>query len=143
MLLSLTKLGAAGALAMGIWLSGSAAQATTSRGDRSGEAGGVGPAQSGECGKPGQPPCPLQDWMRKNVAAPLAANDPAALAVALERAARLSPDPTWATWGSAASAGAEAARKGDVAGARAACKTCHDAWRTTYREQFRTRPVPR
>ncbi len=32
MLLSLTKLGAAGALAMGVWLSGSAAQATTSRG---------------------------------------------------------------------------------------------------------------
>ena len=143
MLLSLTKLGAAGALAMGIWLSGSAAQATTSRGDRSGEAGKVGPAQSGECGKPGQPPCPLQDWMRKNVAAALAANDAEALSSALEKAAKLAPDPAWASWGTAASSGAAAAKNGDIAGARAACKTCHDAWRTTYREQFRTRPIPR
>ena len=81
--------------------------------------------------------------MRKNVASALASNDAAALSVALEKAAKLSPDPTWATWVTAASSGAAAAKKGDVAGARAACKSCHDAWRTTYREQFRMRPIPR
>lgn len=81
--------------------------------------------------------------MRKNVAAALASNDAASLSVALEKAAKLTPDPAWATWVSAASSGAEAAKKGDIAGARAACKTCHDAWRTTYREQFRMRPIPR
>ena len=143
MLFSLKKLGVAGALAAGLWLSGPAAGAATSVGDRGGDAGSSVPAQSGECGKPGQPPCPLQDWMRKNVATSLAANDSAALSVALEKAAKLSPDPAWASWVSAASSGAAAAKKGDVAGARAACKTCHDAWRTTYRDQFRMRPIPR
>ena len=49
----------------------------------------------------------------------------------------------WATWVSAATSGAEAAKKGDIAGARAACKSCHDTWRTTYRQQFRLRPIPR
>lgn len=139
MLFSLKKLGVAGALAAGLWLSGPTAGATT-RGE---DDGGRAPAQSGECGKPGQPPCPLQDWMRKNVAAALAANDSAALSVALERAAALSPNPAWASWGSAASSGAAAAKKGDIAGARAACKTCHDAWRASYRDQFRMRPIPR
>lgn len=139
MLLSLKKLGVAGVLAAGLWLSGPAAGATTITGDR----GGSGPGQSGECGKPGQPPCPLQDWMRKNVAAALAANDSAALSAALEKAASLSPNPAWASWASAASSGAAAAKQGNVAGARAACKTCHDAWRAAYREQFRMRPIPR
>jgi hypothetical protein len=139
MLFSVKKLGVAGALAAGLWLSGPTAGATT----RGGDAGGSAPAQSGECGKPGQPPCPLQDWMRKNVATALAANDSAALEKALEKAAKLSPDPAWASWASAASSGAAAAKKGDVAGARAACKTCHDAWRASYRDQFRTRPIPR
>ena len=143
MLLSMRKFGVAGALAAGVWLNGPAAGATTSAGDRGGDAVGEMPAQSGACGKPGQPPCPLQDWMRKNVAAALATNDAAALAVALEKSAQLSPDPAWASWVSAASSGAAAAKKGDVAGARAACKTCHDAWRTAYRDQFRTRPIPR
>ena len=141
MLVSWTRFGVAGALAAGLWLGGPMAGASASVGDRG--VVPVAPAQGGECGKPGQPPCPLQDWMRKNVAASLASNDAASLSIALERAAKLTPDPAWATWVSAASSGAEAAKKGDIAGARAACKTCHDAWRTTYREQFRMRPVPR
>jgi hypothetical protein len=141
MLVSWTKLGVAGALATGLWLGGPASQAAENVGNRG--ASVVAPAQGGECGKPGQPPCPLQDWMRKNVASALASSDAAALSVALEKAAKLSPDPTWATWVTAANAGAAAAKKGDVAGARAACKSCHDAWRTTYREQFRMRPIPR
>jgi hypothetical protein len=80
--------------------------------------------------------------MRKNVASALASNDAAALSVALEKAAKLAPDPTWGTWVSAATSGAEAAKKGDIAGARAACKTCHTTWRKAYREQFRLRPIP-
>lgn len=141
MLVSWTRFGVAGALAAGLWLGGPVAGASASVGDRG--AVPVAPAQGGECGKPGQPPCPLQDWMRKNVASALASNDAASLSVALEKTAKLTPDPAWASWVSAANAGAEAAKKGDVAGARAACKSCHDTWRTTYREQFRMRPVPR
>ena len=86
-------------------------------------------------------PAPGLDEEERGVS--LASNDAAALAMALEKAAKLTPNPAWATWVSAAKSGAEAAKKGDIAGARAACKTCHDAWRTTYREQFRMRPIPR
>jgi hypothetical protein len=132
------------ALAAGVWLGlgGPMVGAATAGEKESGDVRG-GIAQGGECGKPGQPPCPLQDWMRKNVAGALAANDTDALSVALDKAAKLTPDPAWASWTSAAATGAAAAKKGDIAGARAACKTCHDAWRTTYRDRFRMRPIPR
>jgi len=142
MLVSWTKFGVLGALAAGVWLGGpTAGAAAAGEKDRGAVRDAV--AQSGECGKPGQPPCPLQDWMRKNVAGALAANDTEALSVALDKAAKLTPDPAWDSWTTAATTGAAAAKKGDVAGARAACKSCHDAWRTTYRDKFRMRPIPR
>jgi hypothetical protein len=96
----------------------------------------------GTCGAPGLPPCPLQGWMRSNVASQLAANNMSALATGLERAARLAPDPAWTSWAAFASQGAAAARKGDVAGARASCKGCHDAWREAYKAKHRMKPVP-
>lgn len=99
--------------------------------------------QGGNCGGPGVPPCPLQAWMRASIAAPLAANNTGALAIGLERAAALQPDPSWASWRTIALQGAAAAKKGDVSGARAACKACHDAWRDAYRRQYRGRIVPR
>ena len=141
MLVSWTKFGVMSALAAGVWLGG----LTTGAAAGEKELGGAHDAmtQGGECGKPGQPPCPLQDWMRKNVAGALAANDAAALSIALDKAAKLTPDPAWASWTTAGAAGAAAAKKGDIAGARAACKTCHDAWRSTYRDKFRMRPIPR
>lgn len=95
------------------------------------------------CGTPGAPPCPLQAWMRANIGAPLAANKMAALADGLDRAATLSPDPTWSSWTTFAVNGAQAARKGDIAGARASCKGCHDAWRSAYKAKYRMRPIPR
>jgi len=96
-----------------------------------------------ECGSPGKPACPLQGWMRANVAAPLAADDAAALATGLEKAAKLSPDASWSSWVSIANAGAAAAKKNDIAGARASCKQCHDAWRDAYKSKYRTRPIPK
>jgi hypothetical protein len=86
-------------------------------------------------------PCPLQKWMRANMGTPLAAGDTAALATALDHVATLSPDPSWAGWGQAASAGATAARNKDMAGVKASCKTCHDAFKDKYKAQFRPRPV--
>lgn len=99
--------------------------------------------QATNCGGPGLPPCPLQAWMRAAIAAPLAANNTPALAAGLERTAGLQPDPGWGSWRTIALQGAAAAKKGDVAGARAACKGCHDAWREAYRRQYRGRIVPR
>jgi hypothetical protein len=98
--------------------------------------------QATTCGKPGTAPCPLQAFMRTRVATPLTSSDAAALTAGLERAAALAPDPSWNAWGTFARAGAEAARKGDTASVRAACKGCHDAFRETYRAKYRTRPIP-
>jgi cytochrome c553 len=81
--------------------------------------------------------------MRGNIAQPLAANKLSDLADGLERTARLSPDMAWTSWRTFAEQGAAAARKGDIAGARASCKGCHRAWREAYKEKFRTRPIPR
>ncbi|UQA59261.1 cytochrome c [Polyangium aurulentum] len=80
--------------------------------------------------------------MRARLGSSLAANDSAALATALETTARLVPDPSWTSWATFARTGANAARRGDMAGARAACKGCHDAYRAEYREKHRLRPVP-
>lgn len=102
----------------------------------------VAPAQT-SCGTPGLPPCPLQGWMRANVASQLSANNMSALATGLDRTAKLAPDPAWTSWVAIASRGADAARKGDVAGARASCKACHDAWREAYRAKYKARPLPR
>lgn len=96
-----------------------------------------------ECGGPGAAPCPFQAFMRASVAAPLAKDDTDALAAGLEKASKLSPDPTWKSWEKFALDGAAAAKKGDLTNARAACKGCHDAWREPYRAKFRSRLIPR
>jgi hypothetical protein len=101
------------------------------------------PIEQAECGGPGKPPCPLQAWMRTHVAAPLASNDAEALSTGLAKAARLSPDPGWSSWASISETGSAAAKKGDIAGARASCKGCHDKWRDAYRAKYRLRPIPR
>lgn len=98
--------------------------------------------QGTACGKPGSAPCPLQAFMRARVAAPLSSSDLATLAAGLDRAAKLTPDPSWASWSSFARDGAAAARKGDTVAARASCKGCHDAWRDPYRSKYRTQPLP-
>jgi cytochrome c553 len=72
-------------------------------------------------------------------------SDAPALAKGLTRAAGFAPDPAWNAgaqgWSAIASSGAEAAKRADVDSARQACKTCHKAWRTKYKQAFRTRPV--
>jgi hypothetical protein len=93
-----------------------------------------------ECGSK-ENPCPLQKWMRANLGAPLASNDGAALEANLNKVANASPDAAW-TWKRIASDGAAAAAKNDIAGAKAACKGCHDAYKDQYKQRFRTRPAP-
>jgi hypothetical protein len=99
-------------------------------------------ADGSTCGRPGLPPCPLQQWMRQKLAKSLASNDLPAVAQRFDGLSRLAPDPTWTTWATFANDGAAAARAGDVAKARKACSGCHAAWRKKYRQEHRTRPVP-
>ena len=88
-------------------------------------------------------PCPLQKWMRQNMAPALAAGDNAGLAAALDKVAATSPDASWATWSTLAKQGSDAAKKGDLASAKAACKSCHDAYKDKYKAQYRTKSPPK
>ena len=98
------------------------------------------------CG-PRDNPCPMQKWMRMKLVAANAAGDMTALAAGLDKAATLSPDPSWngtdpdQSWDAISKVGAAAARANDPAKVKAACKACHDAWKDKYKESFRTRPV--
>lgn len=82
--------------------------------------------------------CPLQRWMRERVAPSLAGGMGEGLAAALEEVVRFSPSPEW-RWEEIARAGANAARAGDFDGAAKACMQCHDAYKKTWRERYRTR----
>jgi hypothetical protein len=109
-------------------------------------AGGATPAASAsaaaapECGKKPLPDCPLQGWMKKNMNPPMAAQDLPALAAALEQAAKLGP-PGYGNWASLANDGAKAAKAGDLAAAKASCRTCHDQYKQKYKDQHRTRKI--
>jgi hypothetical protein len=87
-------------------------------------------------------PCPLQKWMRQNMAPAVAAGDNAGLAAALDKVAKISPDASWSTWGTLSKQGSDAAKKGDLAGAKASCKGCHDAYKDKYKAQYRTKTAP-
>lgn len=84
-------------------------------------------------------PCPLQKWMISTMGPALAGGDTAALAKNLEKVASTSPDPSWA-WAQTAKKGAEAAKAGNIAEVKAACKTCHDAHKDAYRQKFQRKP---
>ena len=97
------------------------------------------------CGGKGQPSCPLQGWMEKNMDPAVEKSDAKALAAAFEKSVSFVPDPKWNDgdngWTKIAQAGAAAAKGGDIAAAKKECKTCHKAWRDKYKKEFRTKPV--
>jgi hypothetical protein len=99
-------------------------------------------AEDASCGTPGLPPCPLQGWMRQRIAGPLASNELEKLARGLDAAADFSPDPAWTEWRGYATGAAGAARRGDVASARRACRSCHTKYRAEYRARYRERALP-
>ena len=47
------------------------------------------------CGAKGQPSCPLQGWMEKNMGDPFDKKDLAKVAASLEKVATMAPDPKW------------------------------------------------
>jgi hypothetical protein len=102
-------------------------------------------AEDAPCGEKGQPNCPLQGWMEKNMQGPFDDKDLKKLAEALEKAAGFAPDPKWnegATgWSKIAKDGAAAAKAGDFATVQQTCKTCHKAWRSKYKKEHRKKPI--
>ena len=82
-------------------------------------------------------PCPMQRFMHGSVAS---AHTPDSLTTAFTQVAGMSPDPAW-SWVAIATRGANLANAGDLAGAKAQCAACHDAYREAYRAQYRMRPL--
>ena len=79
----------------------------------------------------------MQRFMR---AAMTSASTPEALAAAFGRVSGMSPNGGW-SWGAIAKKGVDAAKAGDVAGAKAQCKACHDAYKEPYKGQYRARKI--
>jgi hypothetical protein len=102
----------------------------------------VASADGATCGATGQPPCPLQKWMRANLGAASTNGDAAGLATGLTKTAALNPDPSWTDWVKISNDGAAAAGKGDIAGAKASCNSCHQKYKADYKAKYRMKAVP-
>ena len=94
-------------------------------------------APAGSCGKKGLPDCPLQGWMKANLQADLTSGDTARLATALDELAARAPA-GFGGWTHYAESAASAARAGDIATVKVACKQCHDELRSRFRGEMRT-----
>ncbi len=107
------------------------------------------PAQADDatCGTK-ENPCPLQKWMRQNMASAMSSGDMTALGAAFDKVAKIAPDPKWngsdakASWDAIAKAGQAAAKANDAAAVKATCKTCHDAFKDKYKATYRMKPAP-
>ena len=99
----------------------------------------------GTCGEKGQPSCPLQGWMEKNMDPAVDKKDGKALAEAFDKTSAFVPDPKWNDgengWSKLSKEGADAAKSGDIAAAKKTCKSCHKAWRDKYKKEFRMKPI--
>jgi len=96
------------------------------------------PSKEFACGAKDNP-CPMQKWMKANMAPAAASGDAAALGTALGYVASHAP-PGFEKWAGIANDGKAAAAKGDVDGAKKSCKTCHDLYKAKYKEDMRDRP---
>jgi hypothetical protein len=91
----------------------------------------------GSCGKKGLPDCPLQEWMKANLQADLSSGDTTRLATALDELATKAPA-GYGSWKREAESAARAARAGNLAAVKVACKQCHDELRSKFRAEMRT-----
>jgi len=94
------------------------------------------PSKDYACGEKGKPACPMQGWMKTNMAPAAASGDTAALAKNLDYVASHAPKGL-ADWAAIAKKGADAAKAGNVDGAKASCKTCHDKYKAQYKADMR------
>ena len=76
----------------------------------------------------------LKDSMKK-MGAQVTAGDAKALAPIFAQTKGMGK-PEYANWTSLADEGKAAAEKGDLAGAKATCKSCHDAYRSDYKKKY-------
>lgn len=104
-------------------------------------AGSSSSGANADCGTKPQPDCPLQAWMKANANTPLTTNDTAALALVYDKIVGFAPPAGYANWASISKDGAKAARAGDMAAAKAACRSCHDQYKAKYKTEMRARKI--
>lgn len=76
----------------------------------------------------------LKDLMKKMGAASSAGDAKALAPIFVKTKAMAKPE--FANWGSMSDQGKAAAEKGDLDGAKASCKSCHDAYRAEYKTKY-------
>lgn len=92
-----------------------------------------------DCGAKGQKMCPMQGWMKTVMASASSSGDGTKLASALAYVAGRTP-PGMGQWASISNKGVAAAKAGDIDGAKATCKQCHDLYKEKYKASMRDRP---
>ncbi len=100
------------------------------------------PRDPGACGAAGGRPCPLQAMMRGSAQASVVRGDFAAIERAFARIGGLAPA-GYDGWAEISARGAQAARDQDLVAAKAACSSCHGAFRDKYRaSSLRSKALP-
>lgn len=121
----------------------SAAASAAAAPTTSAAAGGDAPAAAGpktfDCGAKGQKACPMQGWMKGVIGPHTSAGDAEKIAKDLDYIAA-KPPPGMGNWSAIAKEGAAKAKAGDVDGAKASCKKCHDQYKEKYKTTMRDRP---
>jgi hypothetical protein len=92
-----------------------------------------------DCGAKGQKACPMQGWMKGVMGPATSSGDAEKIAKGLDYIAA-KPPPGMGNWTSIAKSGAAKAKAGDIDGAKATCKQCHDQYKEKYKTSMRDRP---
>ncbi|WP_240806726.1 hypothetical protein [Polyangium spumosum] len=92
-----------------------------------------------DCGAKGQKPCPMQGWMKTVMASSTSSGDLTKIANNLAYIAGKSP-PGMGSWAAISNEGVAKAKAGDLDGAKASCKKCHDLYKEKYKQTMRDRP---
>jgi hypothetical protein len=90
----------------------------------------------------GAPKSPLGQWMRPNMSAPLAGGDFDTLKSSFDLVASKTPSGDYGNWASLSQQGSAAAANKDLAGVKASCKGCHDAYKNQYLKEHASTPFP-
>ena len=92
-----------------------------------------------DCGAKGQKACPMQGWMKGVMGPATSSGDAEKIAKGLDYIAA-KPPPGMGSWSAISKEGSAKAKAGDIDGAKASCKKCHDLYKEKYKTSMRDRP---
>ncbi len=83
----------------------------------------------------------MQAWMQKNAQPAMQSNDAAKVGVVLEQIAKMTPPGAYPKWEKISVDGAAAGKSGDYGAAKASCRTCHEEYKSKYKNDDRARKI--